>query len=205
MKIEFSTINERNKSSKSVNKILSDIATKLGGTVKESVNDTNEILEVIRDNMSSGGSGTGGSPVGIEITYNELKVLRDSNSLVAGTNYIITDYQCTTSTANTTSAGHQFDIIVVADSSNTLNEVARARHHEGDEYFANSNLAAWELNYSLDNDTTRFEWADATNGKGVIYYMKDEWDNEVPYDFKNIMYQVKAGFTYNQWGTRLCI
>lgn len=25
-------------------------------------------------------------------------------------------------------------------------------------------------------------------GKGVIYYMKDEWNNEAPYDFKNIVY-----------------
>ena len=27
-----------------------------------------------------------------------------------------------------------------------------------------------------------------TGGKGVIYYMKDEWNNEVPYDFKNIIF-----------------
>jgi len=26
------------------------------------------------------------------------------------------------------------------------------------------------------------------NGKGVIYYMKDEFGNECPYDFKNIVY-----------------
>ena len=26
------------------------------------------------------------------------------------------------------------------------------------------------------------------NGKGVIYYMKDEWNNECPYDFKNIQF-----------------
>lgn len=48
------------------------------------------------------------------------------------------------------------------------------------------NLSAWELKYCLDNDTTRFEWADTTNGKGVIYYMKDEHGNEAWYDFKSI-------------------
>ena len=56
------------------------------------------------------------------------------------------------------------------------------------DYFSNSNLDAWELKYSLDNDTTRFAWADIENGKGVIYYMKDEYGNECPYDFKNIQF-----------------
>lgn len=140
-----------------------------------------------------------------------------------------------------------------------------------DPYFINDNLAAWELKYCLDNDTTRFAWADDAeeqriinttsalgsmlarqpsldnalsefegfdgydyawgtqadtddgdpfnfvysktevlkNGDivynanedkyisaeiiegatGVIYYMKDEWDNECPYDFKNIQFK----------------
>ena len=49
------------------------------------------------------------------------------------------------------------------------------------------NLNAWELKYCLDNDKELFAWAD-TNGKGVIYYMKDEFGNEAPYDFKNVKY-----------------
>lgn len=49
------------------------------------------------------------------------------------------------------------------------------------------NMNAWELKYCLDNDKDLFAWAD-TNGKGVIYYMKDEFGNEAPYDFKNIKY-----------------
>ena len=40
----------------------------------------------------------------------------------------------------------------------------------------------------MDNDTNRFGWTDESNGKGVIYYMKDEWNNECPYDFKNIQF-----------------
>ena len=49
------------------------------------------------------------------------------------------------------------------------------------------NMNAWELKYCLDNDKELFGWAD-TNGKGVIYWMKDEFGNEAPYDFKNIRY-----------------
>ena len=60
------------------------------------------------------------------------------------------------------------------------------------DYFTDANLPAWEIKYSLDNDDTRFAWADTENGKGVIYYMKDEWDNECHYDFKNIMFKRNA-------------
>ena len=60
------------------------------------------------------------------------------------------------------------------------------------DYFDNNDLNAWEIKYCLDNDTSRFAWADPDNGKGVIYYMKDEYGNEAPYDFKNIMY-IKDG------------
>lgn len=54
--------------------------------------------------------------------------------------------------------------------------------------FDNSNLAAWELKYCIDNDTTRFAWADNYRGKGVIFFMRDEWNNKCPYDFKNILF-----------------
>ena len=124
-----------------------------------------------------------------EVTYAELKALRDNAKLTAGMNYRITDYQCTTTQADTRSANHPFDIIVTADSANTLNENAYAALHEGDTYFANNDLTAWKLKYCLDNDTSRFAWANATNGKGVIFYMKDEFNNECWYDFKNIQYK----------------
>lgn len=125
----------------------------------------------------------------VEITYSELKALRDAEKLVPGRYYRITDYVTKTTQTDTRSAGHQFDVIVRADSVNTLNDDAWGIQHDGDTHFANSNLSAWELKYCLDNDTTRFAWADATNGTGVIYHMKDEWNNECPYDFKNIQFK----------------
>lgn len=136
----------------------------------------------------------GGSGGGIqETTWSALKTLRDGGNLTSGRFYRITDYTCTTTQTDTQSAGHLFDIIVFALSGSTLSEKAWADHHEGDTYFSNCNLAAWELKYCLDNDTTRFYWADTTNGKGIIYWMKDEWGNECPYDFKNIQY-TNVGF-----------
>ena len=144
------------------------------------INDTNEKLENIT------------STTIIEITWSDLKAKRDAGELTLGQLYRITDYQCTTTQSGTKSAGHQFDIIVLALSKNTLSEQAYAALHSGDTYFANNNLSAWKLWYCLDNDTNRFTWADSTNGKGVIYRMIDEFNNDVPYDFKNIQF-------YRQW------
>lgn len=125
----------------------------------------------------------------VKVTYQELVESRDNSLLVPGQQYRITDYTTTTKQTYTQSAKHQFDIIVIADSENTINENARAIQHENDDYFTNSNLSAWELKYTLNNDSSRFSWADTENGTGVIYYMKDEFNNECGYDFKNIQYR----------------
>ena len=125
-------------------------------------------------------------------TWSGLKTLRDGGNLVPGMQYRITDYTCTTVQTDTQSAGHVFDIIVVADSETKLNEYARAALHSGDTYFSGNKLEKWELKYRLDNDTTEFAWADSTNGKGVIYWMKDDGGNECTYDFKNIQFKPGA-------------
>lgn len=139
--------------------------------------------------LSSGG---GIAQTMVETTYADLKSMRDNGTLTPGMWYRITDYVCTTTQSNTISAGNKFDVIVLATGTNSLSEQARAINHtpqEGEtDYFANSNLSAWQIWYCLDNATTRFPWADSTNGKGVIYRMIDEWGNECGYDFKNIMY-----------------
>lgn len=121
----------------------------------------------------------------INITYENLKRLRDNSQLVVGCFYRIIDYVTTTIQEATQSAGHQFDIIVRALDENTLDEEAKAIQSEGDEYFANNNLTGWQVWYTLDNDTSRYAWADE-NGKGVIYRLIDENSNDLPYDFKNI-------------------
>ena len=147
-------------------------------------------MEGINTTLNQGGNGGDGAAVklAVSITYAALKALRDGGNLVPGTWYRITDYVCTTTQDNTQSAEHAFDVIVRADDASHLNENAFAAHHEGDEYFANCKLEAWELKYCLDNDTNRFAWADGSNGTGVIYWMKDEWGNQCAYDFKNIQF-----------------
>jgi hypothetical protein len=75
------------------------------------------------------------------------------------------------------------------DTGENFGEIIAFKYNPGINYFADSDLNAWKIWYSLDNDTSRFAWADAENGKGVIYRMIDEFGNDCPYDFKNVMFE----------------
>ena len=107
------------------------------------------------------------------------------------------------------SANHPFDIIVTALTEYSLDENAKAAFNETwmkeyseDElenpdslywtdprwHFVENRLEAWELKYSIFNDTSRFAWANEEHGKGVVYWLKDEYGNEAPYDFKGILF-----------------
>lgn len=124
------------------------------------------------------------------ITWEDLVAKRNAGQLSPGRWYRITDF--VTTVANdpyARSAGHPFDLLVLATSPNTLTEEARAVKNDNDDYFDYSKLEAWEVWYCLDNDTKRFMWADTVNGKGVIYRLIDEFRNDCPYDFKNIQFK----------------
>jgi len=157
--------------------------------------DNVKMLGVVPLDEIGGGGNSGGIVV---TTYANLKSMRDGGTLAPGAWYRITDYVTTTTQVNTQSAGNVFDVIVRADDAHTLNENAFACVHNGDTYFteAGANLAAWELKYDLDNDTAKYAWANSENGKGVIWWMKDEKGNECPYDFKNIQFKVDNVFYY---------
>lgn len=266
----------------------------LEGEVSEIVNDTfvpNEGGNVVFTDGNDVAhelitkSGLGKAQV-IETTWQELKDKRDNGQLIAGSLYRITDYNCTTTQENTQSAGHQFDIVLLALSENKLAEEGWAMMHENDTYFANSNLSAWKVWYCLDNDKSRFAWADNdkafnisyqgedyqmvrdtsndvqglyawsnddigtlyTNnetpqigdnlywqdgtlaeeneltkgiyftGRGVIYRLIDEFNNDIKYDFKNIQFKRKLTngqydatngtetwcYTLNLWYNSMC-
>jgi len=142
--------------------------------------------------ISVDANGTLSSNLTTEVTYSQLLELCNNGHLVPGQQYRITDYVATVSSSvssSAQSANHPFDIIVTADSATTLNEKARAIAHSGNSYFNNCNPEAWQIWYSFENDTNKFSWADNENGKGVIYRMIDEWNNDCPYDFKGIQFK----------------
>lgn len=171
----------------SINETIGEIEE----VVAESLTDLDARLKAIEDKTSD--SETEEEPnvssSTIKVTYEELKELRDNGELIPSVKYRITDYVTITNQENTKSANHPFDIIVEALNENTLSEDAKAIIHDNDTYFINNELSAWELKYCIDNDTNRFAWADSTNSKGVIYYLKDEFNNECWYDFKNIQFK----------------
>lgn len=123
--------------------------------------------------------------------YNTIYNLYTAGELIPGCFYEIEDYTLVLDPDRTDiqSGDHKFNIILQAISKNKFSEVAKAApsRDENDTYFDNCDLSKWELKYCIENDTDRFDWA-YTNGQGIIYYMKDEWSNECPYDFKNVRY-----------------
>lgn len=56
-------------------------------------------------------------------------------------------------------------------------------------YYIGIDMSKWIIKYDINNDLSKYSWADTENGKGVIFYLKDEWDNECWYDFKNIKFK----------------
>src|SRR5574344_300305 len=131
-------------------------------------------------------------PVIAQVAYAELVALIANQALIPGRKYRITDYAPSNAGAGASGiefkmAGHAFDIVVTATSTSRVNENALAMPHDGDTYFVSANLAAWQLKYTLSNDVTEFDWAGGASGHGTIYWMKDEWNNECCYDFKNVL------------------
>ena len=132
------------------------------------------------------------------VIYSQLKSYRDNGKLIPGKKYRIIDYVTKVSGNDNygnpvLSAEHPFNIVVEAITENTLCDDAyavRTSNNGGNSdggYFENEYLSGWKLRYCLDNDTTKFRFADP-NGKGVIYRMTDEYNNSLPYDFKNVIW-----------------
>lgn len=140
----------------------------------------------------------------VEITYAELKALKDTSSLVPEQKYRIIDYvslfkkiliSSNYDLPSFKSANHAFDLIVTANTNNTFYHVASAALHEGDEYFSKSDLSKWVIYYSFDNDSTKYPVDDTC--KGFIYRMIDEYNNDVSFDFKNLLSAVFSGTVHN--------
>ena len=90
-----------------------------------------------------------------EITWQELKDLKNNSQLVPGRKYRMIDYETTTGAENTQAAEHVFDLILTALDEKTLDEKCSAIQSERDVegYFSNNNLSAWEVWYTIENDT----------------------------------------------------
>lgn len=126
------------------------------------------------------------------VTYAELVDLHALGRLIPGMKYRIIDY-CTTALDSGVKSDNPnvklmvdetlFDVIVTATSNNKLSENAEACCKEGK--MPKSRYESWQLKYSINS--RGFAWA-GENFTGIIYYMKDEFGNTCPYDFKTIKF-----------------
>ena len=140
----------------------------------------------------------GGSSVMTNVTYAELKSLRDASNLIPGNKYRITDYETKTDPEESgfRSAGHNFDIVLTAITTSLFEKRGYAMKREGDDYFSESSPELWEVYYTLDNDTDSYPFCNP-DGKGVIYKMVDEKGNSAPFDFKNIQATLNNAYAAN--------
>jgi hypothetical protein len=131
------------------------------------------------------------------VTYSQLVTKIDNSQLVKGKMYRITDYNTVVKLTNVSSAGHAFDLVVTAISTNKLSHRASALLHDGDTYFSNGGayLEKWQVWYDVDNNRDKYAWVNTTTGKGVIYRLIDEYGNDCPYDFKNILFTKENVYT----------
>lgn len=135
-----------------------------------------------------------------EITQSSLRNKIQQSKLEVGKYYRITDYSCFVVSSLSymcQSAGHQFDIIVKAITTSQLDCNANACLHSGDTYFSRAKFDMWQLKVGFNESTYKYNWCDTTHI--CIFWMRDEYGNEAPYDFKNIQFKryKNASTSYN--------
>lgn len=138
----------------------------------------------------------------IIVPWEQLRSMREMSELISGQYYRIYNYNCRVNSELTdfhADNHNRFDIVVKALSNNTLSEDAYLLPPIDQNY----NLSSWMLSagafykyiskikikYCIDNDITRFNWANYETGTGVIYRMIDEYGNDMPFDFIHIMFK----------------
>lgn len=82
------------------------------------------------------------------------------------------------------SYSNKFLITLLAINSSQFSPIVSTQKIEGDTYFADSSVDKWEVKYDFENN--------------VITYMKDEYGNEAPYDFKNII-SPRTSYLFNSY------
>ena len=127
----------------------------------------------------------------IEVTYDELKKLRDNKNLIPGAKYRMIDFDtydggqsdfasCSgiPDLPEFKSAYHHFDLLLTAISTSELDSNVKALHSARDTegYFSDADLAKWDLKYDLDNDKSKYSWA--VNDDIIVSY-----GDKVYYDF----------------------
>ena len=136
------------------------------------------------------------------IEYAELKELAVGKKLNMLSTYIITDYLPVLSstysqTAQSTDKS-KFALMLIANTNSTFFHeclaVDLAKDNQSNLSIAN--VRNLKILYDFNNDESKYDWIDKSGGKGVIYRMVDEYGNDCPYDFYNIMFKFSGTYYY---------
>lgn len=123
----------------------------------------------------------------VSINRSDLISLRDTQGLIPGTWYRITDYSTIVMSQNTSSVNTKIDILMLAVANNLLNEnVFFIRNCEDNtDYLDAAKVQAWKGKYCIDNDVHRFDFINAyfpyittNDGASYVRYDGDTTDNE---------------------------
>ena len=139
-----------------------------------------------------------GNGVGcVSVTESKLRTMISNSVLVPGMEYRITDYMFKPTTQWSTyviSANKHFYVVVKAKTTNVLCDEARAEVNPlYSSYYVNCDLSKWKIWYDITGSKCQYVY-NITAPRGGIYRMIDEYGNECPYDFKNLMF---ADVTFN--------
>lgn len=145
--------------------------------------------------------------VATDITYLELKNLRDTASLTPGKKYRIIDYETVVTKpyldVNPESQYYYFDVVVTATDESTLSEEAEAVRSARDTQglLKNFDLSKWKLWYSLNNDREKADWTGTDDGyiKEIQVVMEGTKENSLLLRDEEYDKQLSDGTIYYGW------
>lgn len=130
----------------------------------------------------------------IEVTETELRELVEKKQLTPNMTYVIRNWTTLVNGNKITryysdSAKHKYDVFLTALSESTLDSKVRLTKPSdvNDTYFADNNTdpEKWYAEFDLYGD--KYKWA--AKNSAQITRLIDEFGNDCPYDFKNILYK----------------
>lgn len=134
----------------------------------------------------------------VKVTYDELLNLKNNGKLDTDVVYQLTDYVDsdfkTYSVGNILTSGtNYFDLLLTALDDSNLATKAGATMHDGIDYYTEDELSQYELIYYINGDSIPSAYRASSifsftsDNKGYILSLKDQFNNKVNFNFKNVL------------------
>ncbi len=141
--------------------------------------------EQLRKNIGVTQTGEGGQTSPEEVTYATLYNYISKKLLVTGARYIITNFQTIYSSNVTNSSGQRITWGSTTNPSQVLRLIVTAVTIDKLDPRIIVDGKDWKVEYNVTKETLE----DGVETMGKITFLKDENNNQAPYDFKNIKFR----------------